>query len=63
MVVEYIRYTIEEARAQAFLEGYARAGESLRTSPHCRGYGFSLDAPRRPTASSSESIGIRRRGT
>ena len=38
MVVEYIRYTIDEARADAFAEGYRQAAASLDASPHCLRY-------------------------
>ena len=38
MVVEYIRYTIDEARADAFEEGYRRASSSLDDSEHCLRY-------------------------
>ena len=38
MIVEYIRYTIDAARADAFVTAYATAAESLRASPECLGY-------------------------
>jgi len=38
MIVEYIRYRIEEARTDAFHEAYRGAAESLRASPHCLAY-------------------------
>lgn len=38
MIVEYIRYTIDAARSEAFLAAYTTAGESLRASEHCLGY-------------------------
>jgi hemoglobin len=38
VVVEYIRYTIEDARAQAFEQAYRRSGEALKVSPHCEHY-------------------------
>ena len=38
MIVEYIRYEIPDAQADAFLGAYERAGESMRASPHCRSY-------------------------
>jgi quinol monooxygenase YgiN len=41
MVVEYIRYTIDDARAQAFEEAYGRSGEALKASPHCEEYEIS----------------------
>lgn len=34
MTVEYIRYTIDSARSEQFIEDYTAAAESLRTSPH-----------------------------
>lgn len=38
MIVEYIRYTIAEAKSQAFEEAYTRAAASLSASVHCLGY-------------------------
>ena len=38
MIVEYIRYTIDAARADEFVQAYAKAGESLQASTHCFGY-------------------------
>jgi quinol monooxygenase YgiN len=38
VVVEYIRYTIDDARAQVFEDAYGRSGEALRASPHCEQY-------------------------
>ena len=38
MIVEYIRYSIDEGRAGAFEEAYRRAAESLRASEHCERY-------------------------
>jgi quinol monooxygenase YgiN len=38
MIVEYIRYNIEESRAKDFLGAYEVAAKSLRESPHCLGY-------------------------
>jgi len=35
---EIIRYRIGADRADAFIEAYRRAGESLTASPHCSGY-------------------------
>jgi quinol monooxygenase YgiN len=37
-VVEYIRYTIDDGRAQAFEQGYRWSGEALNASPHCEQY-------------------------
>jgi hypothetical protein len=34
VVVEYIRYTIDDAREQA----YRRSGDALKASPHCGRY-------------------------
>lgn len=47
MIVEYIRYTIDTARAEDFLRAYEAASASLRASPHCQGYELSrcTDAP------------------
>ncbi len=41
MIVEYIRYTIDAARAEAFEQAYATASKSLQESPHCLGYELS----------------------
>jgi quinol monooxygenase YgiN len=38
MVVEYIRYTIDDTRADAFDQGYQRAAEALEASEHCESY-------------------------
>ena len=38
MIVEYIRYSIDAARAEAFEEGYRHAAESLDASEHCERY-------------------------
>jgi quinol monooxygenase YgiN len=38
VVVEYIRYTIDDTRAQAFEQAYQRSGEALNASPHCEHY-------------------------
>jgi quinol monooxygenase YgiN len=41
MIVEYIRYSIDAARAEAFLSAYENAAKSLRESNHCLGYELS----------------------
>jgi len=41
MIVEYIRYGIEAARAEEFEAAYERAVKSLRASAHCLGYELS----------------------
>lgn len=38
MIVEYIRYRVEAAQAQALVDAYVVAAQSLRQSPHCQGY-------------------------
>jgi quinol monooxygenase YgiN len=38
MVVEYIRYTIDDDRTEAFEDAYRRAGDSLEASKHCERY-------------------------
>src|SRR5262245_8513966 len=38
MIVEYIRYNIDEPRADAFEQGYGRAAEALKASRHCERY-------------------------
>jgi quinol monooxygenase YgiN len=38
MVVEYIRYSIDDGRADAFLEAYGFAADALRASNHCERY-------------------------
>lgn len=41
MIVEYVRYTVDEARAEAFEAAYAQASASMDASPHCLGYELS----------------------
>ena len=41
MIVEYVRYQIDEARAEAFEAAYAQAAPSLDASPHCLSYELS----------------------
>ena len=38
MVVEYIRYAIDEARVEAFEQAYRRAAVVLEASEHCERY-------------------------
>jgi quinol monooxygenase YgiN len=38
MVVEYIRYSIDDGRAEAFERAYRRASEALQASEHCERY-------------------------
>ena len=38
MVVEYIRYKIDDARTEAFEQAYQRAAEALESSEHCERY-------------------------
>lgn len=38
MVVEYIRYTIDEGRAKAFEQAYRHASDALEKSEHCERY-------------------------
>jgi quinol monooxygenase YgiN len=38
MIVEYIRYSIDDGRAEAFEEAYRRGGEALQASEHCERY-------------------------
>jgi heme-degrading monooxygenase HmoA len=38
MVVEYIRYSIDDGRAEAFEQAYRRAAEALQASEHCERY-------------------------
>jgi quinol monooxygenase YgiN len=60
MVVEYIRYSIDSERAQAFEQGYRRAAAALDASEHCERYEVSRcsDAP---TQYVSHRVGPRRR--
>ena len=41
MIVEYIRYPIEPARADELVEAYGRAATSLKESAHCLGFELS----------------------
>ena len=38
MVVEYIRYSIDDGRAEAFEQAYRRAAEALQASEYCERY-------------------------
>ena len=38
MVVEYIRYSIDDGRPEAFAQAYRRAAEALEASEHCQRY-------------------------
>lgn len=38
MIVEYIRYKIDESRRNAFEKAYVQAGESLAASKYCLAY-------------------------
>ncbi len=38
MIVEYIRYTIDEARHSAFVDAYKQAALQLDISVYCKGY-------------------------
>jgi quinol monooxygenase YgiN len=38
VIVEYIRYKIDEGRRDAFEKAYVKAGESLTASSHCLAY-------------------------
>jgi quinol monooxygenase YgiN len=38
VIVEYIRYSIDTDRAEAFEEAYRHASEALRASEHCERY-------------------------
>jgi hypothetical protein len=49
VVVEYIRYTIDDARAQAFEQAYTRSGEALKESQHCEQYEVSPARRIRPS--------------
>jgi hemoglobin len=41
MVVEYIRYSIDEPRADAFEHAYSEASTILESAPECLGYEIS----------------------
>lgn len=41
VIVEYIRYRINDDRGRAFEDGYATAQAALRSSPHCLGWELS----------------------
>lgn len=38
MVVEYIRYSVEDQDADRFYRAYKEAGQILQASPHCMGF-------------------------
>jgi quinol monooxygenase YgiN len=41
VTIEYIRYSIDEPRSEAFQGAYADAEAALTASPHCLGYELS----------------------
>lgn len=41
MIVEYIRYDIDQARAEEFEQAYRRAAQALEASEHCQRYELS----------------------
>jgi quinol monooxygenase YgiN len=41
MIVQYIRYNIDDGRAEAFEQAYRRAAEALDSSQHCQRYEIS----------------------
>jgi hypothetical protein len=55
VVVEYIRYTFDDARAQAFEQAYQRSGEALNASPHCEQYEVSRCTEDRVPSSAASS--------
>ena len=61
MVVEYIRYSVEEDRADAFEQAYRRAS-ALDKSEHCERYEVSR-CREDPGSMSFGSSGIPRKGT
>jgi len=40
MIVEYLRYTIDDARQAQFIADYKNASTPLQESPHCEAYEF-----------------------
>lgn len=38
MIVEYLRYTVEPERADAFVDAYRAASEPLMASPYCTAF-------------------------
>ena len=62
MIVEYLRYTIPEERADAFEAAYATAAASLHGSPHCLGYELARCGEER-RATSCGSSGTPQRAT
>jgi quinol monooxygenase YgiN len=41
MIVEYIRYDIDQAHAEEFEQAYRRAAQALEASEHCQRYELS----------------------
>ena len=62
MIVEYIRYTIEPGRADAFLQAYTAAASILQADPRCLSYEIAR-AWRSPPTSWSGSSGTPSRDT
>jgi len=40
LIVEYLRYTIDEARQAKFIADYSQASQPLQRSPYCESYEF-----------------------
>jgi len=40
MIVEYLRYTIDESRQQSFIDDYKKASVPLQRSEYCEQYEF-----------------------
>ena len=40
MIIEYLRYTIDEKRQSAFINDYKTASKPLQSSPYCEQYEF-----------------------
>ena len=40
MIVEYLRYSIDDARQAKFIADYKLASQSLQSSPYCESYEF-----------------------
>jgi len=40
MIVEYLRYTIDEPRQSSFIADYKNASKPLQESSYCKGYEF-----------------------
>src|SRR6266511_1042578 len=59
MIVEYIRYNIDDGRADAFEQAYRRAAQALDSSQHCQRYEISRCSDDPTPARRPDRMGLR----